>query len=109
MISIAHAQEVAAAGAAQPGIMSFLPLIGILVFFYFVMLRPQIRRTKEHTAMLEALEKGTEVLTQGGIAGKIVKIGENYVALEIANGVEVIVQRSAVQMELPKGTLKSLF
>ncbi|MDR3351557.1 MAG: preprotein translocase subunit YajC [Zoogloeaceae bacterium] len=113
MISIAHAQEVAttAAGAAGPqpgGVMSFLPFIGILLFFYFLVLRPNHRRTKEHAAMLEALQKGAEVVTQGGLAGRIAKIGEQYLLLEIANGVEVAVQRSAVQMELPKGTLKSL-
>ncbi|MDR2366052.1 MAG: preprotein translocase subunit YajC [Zoogloeaceae bacterium] len=110
MISIASAQEVAATGAnaAQSGgIMGFLPLILILVFFWFIMIRPQMKRTKEHKQLVESLQKGDEVVTQGGLAGRISKLGENYVALEAISGAEVLVQRAAIVLALPKGTLKS--
>ncbi|MDR1647144.1 MAG: preprotein translocase subunit YajC [Zoogloeaceae bacterium] len=111
MISVAYAQEVAttAANPAAPGgLAQFLPLVVIIVVFYFLLFRPQMKRAKEHKALTESLQKGDEVITQGGIAGRVAKVGEGYLALEIANGVEVTVQRSAVQMVLPKGTLKSV-
>ncbi|MDR3323684.1 MAG: preprotein translocase subunit YajC [Zoogloeaceae bacterium] len=110
MISIAHAQEAAstAAGTAAPGgLLQYLPLIFIVVVFYFLAIRPQMKRAKEHKLMTDALQKGDEVITQGGLTGRIVKVGEAYVAVEIADGVEVLMQRAAVQLVLPKGTLKS--
>jgi preprotein translocase subunit YajC len=106
-ISNAYAQ--AAAGApAGFDIMTFLPMIAIFVLFYFMLIRPQQKRAKETKAMLEALQKGDEVVTSGGIIGKISKIDENYVTLEIAEKVEIHLQRPAVQLLLPKGTMKNL-
>jgi preprotein translocase subunit YajC len=110
MISIAHAQEAAstAAGTAQAGgFMQFLPFILIFVFLWFVMLRPQMKRAKEHRLLVEGLQKGDEVVTQGGLAGRISKVGEAYVSIEVLSGAEVLAQRASVVLVLPKGTLKS--
>ncbi len=85
---------------------SMLPLVLMFVVLYFVMIRPQMKRQKEHRAMVEALAKGDEVVIGGGMLGKVAKLGETYLAVEVANGVEVQVQRSAVQQVLPKGTVK---
>jgi len=104
-ISDAYAQA-AAAPAAGGGIASFLPLILMFVALYFLMIRPQMKRQKETKAMLEALTKGDEVVTQGGVIGKISKLGETFVNVEVANGVELQVQRAAIIQVLPKGTLK---
>ena len=109
LISDAHAQ---AAGAADPtgGLMSFLPLIIIFAIFYFMMIRPQMKRQKELREMLASLKKGDEVTTGGGVVGKIVKIDENFVTLEVSrtNGqpVEIAFQRNAIHSILPNGTLK---
>ncbi|MDD2700351.1 MAG: preprotein translocase subunit YajC [Sideroxydans sp.] len=100
-----------AEGAAAPqggGFMEFLPLIALLAVFYFLILRPQQKRAKEHAALVAALQKGDEVVTIGGVLGKVVKVGEENVMVEIASGVEVQVQKPAVQTVLPKGTIKSL-
>ena len=106
MISVAHA---APATAQQPDpLISMLPLIIIFVLFYFMLIRPQMKRAKEQRKMLEALQKGDEVVTASGQVGKIVKVGEQYVSLEIADGVITHVQKSAVQTLLPKGTIKSI-
>ncbi|MDR1349930.1 MAG: preprotein translocase subunit YajC [Zoogloeaceae bacterium] len=110
MISIAYAQEAAPAAAAvtQPGgFMSFLPFILVFVFIWFMMIRPQMKRAKEHKQLLESLQKGDEVVTQGGLVGRISKLGESYAALETLSGAEVLVQRSAIVLALPKGALKS--
>jgi len=88
--------------------MSFLPIILLFVILYFLMIRPQMKRAKEQKAMIEALQKGDEVVTAGGMVGRITKLGEQYVTLEIAPNTEVVLQRSAVQVPLPKGTLKTL-
>ena len=104
-ISSAYAQA-AAGGDTQSTIMGLLPLVLMFVVLYFVMIRPQMKRQKEHKAMVEALAKGDEVVTAGGFLGKISKIGEAYVGVELASGVEVQVQRSAVTQVLPKGTVK---
>jgi preprotein translocase subunit YajC len=104
IISPAYAQSV---GGAD-GLMSFLPIILLFVILYFLMIRPQMKRAKEQKAMIEALQKGDEVVTAGGMVGRITKLGEQYVTLEIAPSTEIIVQRSAVQVPLPKGTLKTL-
>ena len=85
-----------------------LPMVAIFAIFYFLMIRPQQRKQKEHRAMIDALEKGNEVVTAGGIAGRVSKIDDQYVTVEIAQGVEIHVQRHAVSQLLPKGTLKSL-
>ena len=87
---------------------SFLPLIVIFVIFYFLLIRPQSKKAKEHKQLIEALAKGDEVVTNGGILGKIVKVGDNFIALEIAEGVNVKVQRQAVATVMPKGTIKEL-
>lgn len=107
MISLAHAQT---AGAADPtgGLMQFLPMIVIFAVMWLLMIRPQMKKAKEHKALLEALAKGDEVVTQGGIVGKVVKISDAYVTVEIAAGTEVVVQKPAIGLVLPKGTLKSL-
>ncbi|HWP89398.1 MAG TPA: preprotein translocase subunit YajC [Burkholderiales bacterium] len=97
------------AQAAAPGgadLMSMLPIILMFVVLYFVMIRPQMKRAKEHKAMVDALQKGDEVVAAGGVLGKVTKVADNYVTIEIANGVEIRVQRPAVQLVLPKGTVK---
>ena len=86
--------------------MSMLPLVLMFVVLYFVMIRPQMKKSKEHRAMVDALAKGDEVVTGGGMLGKVTKLGDNYVSLEIANGVEIQIQRSAVVQVLPKGSIK---
>jgi preprotein translocase subunit YajC len=107
MISLAHAQT---AGAADPtgGFMQLLPMILMFVVLWFLMIRPQMKKAKEHKALIAAIAKGDEVVTQGGMVGKVAKVGENYVTLEIAEGTEVVVQKPAIGLVLPKGTLKSL-
>ncbi len=98
-----------AAGAAPaPDWTSFLPLIIIFILFWFMLIRPQMKQAKEHRKMLDALQKGDEVATSGGLAGKITKVGDSFVALEIAPDTVVQVQKHTVQTLLPKGTLKSL-
>ena len=105
MISLAHAQ---AAGAATPGFEQFLPLIIIFVLFWFMLIRPQMKRAKEQKKMLAELAKGDEVVTASGQVGRIVKIGEQFISLEIADGVTTHVQKQAIQTLLPKGTIKGL-
>jgi preprotein translocase subunit YajC len=106
-ISEAFAQ---AAPAAAPGgdslITSMLLPVLMIVVLYFIILRPQMKRQKEHKAMVEALAKGDEVVTAGGLLGKVSKLGESYLTVEVAQGVELQVQRSAVVQVLPKGTFK---
>jgi preprotein translocase subunit YajC len=104
-ISSAFAQT-ASGGDMQSSLMSMLPLVLMFVVLYFVMIRPQMKRQKEHRAMVEALAKGDEVATAGGVLGKVTKLGDIYISVEIANGVEVQVQRTAVVQVLPKGTVK---
>ena len=103
-ISSAFAQTTG--GDAQSSLMSMLPLVLMFVVLYFVMIRPQMKRSKEHRTMIEALAKGDEVATSGGVLGKVTKLGDVYIGVEIANGIEVQVQRSAVVQVLPKGTIK---
>jgi preprotein translocase subunit YajC len=107
MISLAHAQEAAAAATAPGGFVQILPMVVIFIVAYFLLIRSPMKRAKEHKAMTDALQKGDEVVTQGGMTGRVAKVGEAYFSLEVANGVEIVVQRSAVQLVLPKGTLKS--
>ncbi|BBE50329.1 Preprotein translocase subunit YajC [Ferriphaselus amnicola] len=105
LISNAYAEG--AAPAAGGGIMDFLPLIALLAVFYFLVLRPQQKRAKDQKAMLEALSKGDEVLTTGGIMGRVTKIGETYTSIEIAENVVIQVQKETIQSVLPKGTIRS--
>jgi preprotein translocase subunit YajC len=108
-ISSAFAQTAPAAAAGgdmQSTLMSMLPLLLMFVVLYFVMIRPQMKKQKEHRAMIDALAKGDEVVTAGGFLGKVSKLGDAYVGIELATGVEVQMQRSAVIQVLPKGTMK---
>jgi preprotein translocase subunit YajC len=106
LISPAFAQ---AAGAAQENtFLTFLPMIAIFVVFYFLLIRPQQKKQKEARAMLESLEKGNEVVTAGGVLGRIVKLDEQYVTVEVAPNVQMVVQRGAISQLLPKGTIKGL-
>jgi len=106
LIPAAHAQ---AAGAAAPNPwLQLIPLILLFVVFWFLLIRPQMKRQKEHRQLVEKLAKGDEVVTTGGVAGRIEEVGESFLTVEIAEGVRVRVQRGAVNAVLPKGTLKSL-
>jgi len=105
LISSAYAQS---AGGGDPGFMGFLPIILMFVLLYFLMIRPQMKRAKETKQMIEALQKGDEVVTAGGVVGRSAKLGDQYLTLEIAPNIEIVVQRSAVQVPLPKGTIKTL-
>jgi preprotein translocase subunit YajC len=110
LISEAWAEAPAAAAGAPPQGSPFMTLImlGVLfAAFYFILIRPQAKRAKEHKAMIAALAKGDEVVTAGGVLGKVTELGEGYVTVDIAKGVEIKVQRQAVQTVLPKGTIKS--
>jgi preprotein translocase subunit YajC len=104
-ISNAYAQTM---GGAESGLMSFLPIILMFVVLYFLMIRPQMKRQKEQKSMIEALAKGDEVVTAGGIVGKVTKVTDGYMTLEVSDGNEIIVQKAAVSTLLPKGTIKSL-
>jgi preprotein translocase subunit YajC len=103
LINEAWAQSAVPGGA---DLMSMLPIILMFIVLYFVMIRPQMKRAKEHKAMVEALQKGDEVIAAGGVLGKVTKVADNYVTIEIADKVEIRVQRPAVQLVLPKGTIK---
>jgi preprotein translocase subunit YajC len=100
----------AQASGAMPGgdLLGYLPIIVIFVVFYFILIRPQQKRAKETKAMLSALQKGDEVVTAGGVVGKIAKLTDAYASVEIAPNVEVTVQRNAISLILPKGTIKTL-
>ena len=102
-ISEAFAQT-APAGGTESSLFSLLPLVLMFVVLYFIMIRPQMKRQKEHKAMIAALAKGDEVVVGGGVVGRVSKIGETFVHVEVANGVELQVQRPAVVQVLPKGT-----
>jgi len=99
--------EAAPAAPQDAGLMGFLPLIIIFVIFYFLLLRPQMKRAKDQRKMVEALSKNDEVVTTGGLLGKIVEVDDNFLTVEIADGVRVKVQKNAVTALLPKGTVKS--
>ncbi len=90
----------------QSTLMSMLPLLLMFAVLYFVMIRPQMKKQKEHRAMIDALAKGDEIVTAGGLLGKVSKIGDAYIGVELASGMEVQMQRQAVVQVLPKGTLK---
>ena len=110
-ISTAYAQTAPAAAAGGTDSLlgqlgGLLPLVLMFVVLYFIMIRPQMKKQKEHKAMIDALAKGDEVVIAGGVLGKVAKMGESYLHVEVANGVEVQVQRGAVIQVLPKGTFK---
>ena len=107
-ISSAYAQTApaAAGGDMLSSLSSMLPLVLMFVVLYFVMIRPQMKKQKEHRAMIDALAKGDEVVMGGGMLGKVSKMGDNYLGIEISTGVEIQIQRAAVVQVLPKGTIK---
>ena len=105
LITEAWAQAVP--GAAGGFDSMFFVVIAMFAVMYFLMIRPQMKRAKEHKAMVDALQKGDEVITSGGVLGRISKVGEGYISVEIANNVEVQMQRAAIQTILPKGTIKN--
>lgn len=107
LISPAYAQ---ATGVASQGdtLLTFLPMIAIFAVFYFLMIRPQQKKAKEARAMLDALEKGNEVVTSGGLVGRISKLADQYAVIEVAPNVEITVQRGAIAQLLPKGTIKAI-
>ncbi len=104
-ISNAYAQ--AGEASATGGLMGLLPLILMFVILWFLMIRPQMKRAKEHKAMVAALAKGDEVITQGGMGGRISEIDDNFISLEVAENVNIVVQRGAIATVLPKGTLRA--
>ena len=105
IISPAFAQ---AAPSGDSGYIGLLPIVLMFVLLYFLMIRPQMKRAKETKAMIEALQKGDEVVTAGGILGRITRLGDAYITVEIAPNTQISVQKASVQMVLPKGTLKSV-
>jgi len=106
-ISTAYAQTApAAAASGTDTLFSLLPLVLMFVVLYFIMIRPQMKKQKEHKAMIEAIAKGDEVVIAGGVLGRVAKLGDSYLNVEVANGVELQVQRGAVVQVLPKGTFK---
>ena len=108
-ISNAYAQ---AGGGTEQQLLGFLPIVLMFVVLYFLMIRPQMKRAKEHKQMLDALSKGDEVVTAGGIVGKVTKVGDGYVTLEVAQrgdeAIEMQMQKQAIQTLLPKGTIKAI-
>ena len=108
-ISNAYAQS---GGSTEQQLLGFLPIVLMFVVLYFLMIRPQMKRAKEHKQMLDALSKGDEVVTAGGIVGKVTKVGDGYVTLEVAQrgdeAIEMQMQKQAIQTLLPKGTIKAI-
>lgn len=104
---IAPAFANTAAAGAEASFMSFLPMIAIFAIFWFLMIRPQQKKAKELRAMLEALQKNDEVITTGGVIGKIVKLNDQFVTLELSDNIEILIQRAAIAQRLEKGTLKN--
>ncbi len=105
-ISTAYAQTATGAAGSESLLQGPLLLVGMFVVMYFIMIRPQMKRQKETKAMIEGLAKGDEIVTTGGVIGKVTKVGESIIGLEVANGVELQIQRGAVAQVLPKGTVK---
>jgi preprotein translocase subunit YajC len=105
-ISSAYAQTAPAAGGAESTLMSLLPLVLMFVVLYFIMIRPQMKKQKEHKAMIDAIAKGDEVVIAGGVVGRVAKLGDSYLGVEVAQNVELQVQRGSVVQVLPKGTFK---
>ncbi|MEE4250196.1 MAG: preprotein translocase subunit YajC [Alcanivoracaceae bacterium] len=109
LISPAFAEAAAPAGAAGPGAgFDWILIVGMVVIFYFFLIRPQSKRAKEHRELVSALAKGDEVVTSGGILGKVNKVTEDYVVIEIAANMEIKLQKNAIAATLPKGTIKSI-
>jgi len=98
----------AAPAQQDPGLASFLPLIILFAVFYFFLIRPQLKQAKQHKALVSGLAKGDEIVTTGGLLGKIKELGDNFIIIEIANETDVKIQRQSVSVVLPKGTMKTL-
>ncbi len=105
-ISPAYAQATAAPGQDPTSLI--IMVVGMVVFMYFLMIRPQMKRQKEHKTMMDALQKGDEIITTGGVVGRVTGVKDNYIGVEIAPNTEIQIQKAAVQTLLPKGTIKSL-
>ena len=105
LIQNAWAQD---AGPGDPGFAGFLPLVILFVVFYLFLIRPQMKRQKDHTKMVQALAKGDEAVTTGGLLGRITEVGSNFVKLEVAKNMEVKVQKHAIAQVMPKGTVKEM-
>jgi len=105
--AFAEGAEVAGAASQDSGLLGMLPLLLIFVLFYFMLIRPQAKRSKEHKNMVAALDKGDEVVTNGGLLGRVTDVGDSFLSVKIAEGVEVKVQRQSVSALVPKGTMKS--
>ena len=105
LISTAYAQS---GGSTEQQLVGFLPIILMFVVLYFLMIRPQMKRQKEQKAMIDALGKGDEIVSAGGVVGRVTKVGDAYITIEIAEGTEIILQKAAVTLLLPKGTIKTL-
>lgn len=112
LISNAYAQAAGAAQDPSGGLMGLLPIVLMFIVLWFIMIRPQMKKAKEHQKMVTELAKGDEIVTQGGITGRIAKVGENYISVEVADGrdgpITINLQKNAVGALLPKGTLKNL-
>ncbi len=106
-IADAWAQQGGQAAQEPSALLSFLPLVLILVLFYFLLIRPQAKRAKEHKQMVQNLSKGDEVVTSGGLLGRVTEVGDNFLVLEIADNISVRVQKNMVASLMPKGTMKS--
>jgi preprotein translocase subunit YajC len=104
---ISNAWAEAAGQSADPGIMGFIPLIVLFVVFYFLLIRPQSKRVKEHKAMVASVKKGDEIITNGGVLAKVVSVEDEFVAVELAENITVCLQKQAVANLVPKGTLQS--
>ncbi len=107
MISVAYAQGASGASGGMD-FLSMLPLILMFVLLYFLLMRPQMKRAKEHKQLLAGLQKGDEVVTSGGTLGRVTNVTDQYAKVEIASGVEIVVQKPSIQTVLPKGTIKSV-
>jgi preprotein translocase subunit YajC len=108
LISAAYAQATAPAVPPGADFMSLLPLIAIFVVFYLLLIRPQAKRAKEQKLMIEALQKGDEVTTASGVLGRVARISGNYIVLQVAENVQIVILKSSVQTLLPKGTLNTI-
>jgi preprotein translocase subunit YajC len=104
--ALAQTAPAAAGSSTESTLFSLLPLVLMFVVLYFIMIRPQMKRQKEHKAMLDALAKGDEIIVAGGVVGRITKLGDSTVGVEVANSVELQVQRPSILQVLPKGTYK---
>lgn len=108
LIPLAYADGAAPAAQGDAGFMQIIMLVGFVVIFYLMIWRPQSKRAKEHRNLVSALAKGDEVMTSGGILGKVVSVTDDYVVLEVSDSVQLKFQKAAVAATLPKGTLKNI-